>query len=138
MSWVAVGVAAAGLIKSYAVDKPKEERQRKLAAETQALSPWTGLSAGPIQEADPLGQTMQYGMAGYGMKQNIADHDQQSKLTDSQITKNNAMSESLSGKPVATPATTDGSIFQNNSYQGQSGVMGNQPRKSPWMLYSSI
>jgi hypothetical protein len=71
MSWVAVGIGAAvGLTKAYAVDAPKEARQRKLAAATQRYSPWTGLKAGSVQEADPFGSTLQGGMAGatYGVQ----------------------------------------------------------------------
>ena len=56
--------AGIGLLKSQTVDKDREKRQRKLAAETQRYSPWTGLKAGPIQEADPFGSALQYGGAG--------------------------------------------------------------------------
>lgn len=56
--------AGAGLLKSKLVDAPREERERELAAKTQLYSPWTGLKANPIQEADPLGSAMQGGIAG--------------------------------------------------------------------------
>lgn len=59
--------AGIGLLKSQTVDKDKEKRQRKLAAATQRYSPWTGLQAGPIQEADPFGSALQYGAAGAQM-----------------------------------------------------------------------
>jgi hypothetical protein len=52
------------VLKSEAIDKPKEARQRKLAAATQRYSPWTGLKANPIQEADTFGSALQGGMAG--------------------------------------------------------------------------
>lgn len=65
---LAIG-AALGLTKHFAVDAPRERRQRKLAAETQRLSPWTGLSAGPIQEPDLLGSVISSGLTG----QQIAD-----------------------------------------------------------------
>ena len=65
MALTGLAIAAAiGLAKSEFVDKPKEQRQRKLAAETQRLSPWTGLQAGQIQEADPVGTAMQFGATG--------------------------------------------------------------------------
>lgn len=67
MSWVAVGMTVFGAVKSEAIDKPKEKRQRELAAKTQELSPWTGMKAGAIQEADTLGTAMQYGATGLSM-----------------------------------------------------------------------
>lgn len=57
-------MALAGLAKGMTVDRAKEDRQRKLAAETQRLSPWTGMQAGPIQEADPLGSAIAFGATG--------------------------------------------------------------------------
>jgi hypothetical protein len=63
----------AGLAKSEIIDKPKAERQRKLAAETQRWSPWTGLKAGAIQEADPFGTALQFGSTGAMMGANTAN-----------------------------------------------------------------
>lgn len=48
-----------GALKSQTIDKKKEKAQRELAARTQELSPWTGMSAGPIEEADLFGSAMQ-------------------------------------------------------------------------------
>jgi hypothetical protein len=62
-----------GLGKSILIDKPKEERQRKLAAETQRYSPWTGLKAGGIQEADPFGSALSMGTSGAMMAQGNLD-----------------------------------------------------------------
>jgi hypothetical protein len=64
---LAIG-ALVGLAKSKMVDEPKEERQRQLAAATQRFSPWTGLQAGKIEEADPFGNAMNYGAMGAGMQ----------------------------------------------------------------------
>ena len=48
-----------GLGKAALIDRPREQRQRELAA-TQALySPWTGITPQPIQEADPIGSAIQ-------------------------------------------------------------------------------
>lgn len=70
MSWIAAAIGAGvGLTKAIAIDKPKENRQRKLAAETIRYSPWTHMQAGPIQEADPLGSTLAFGMTGAQMQQ---------------------------------------------------------------------
>lgn len=54
----------AGLLKSELVDRPQADRQRKLAATTAALSPWTGMTPTMPQEANPLGSIMQGGLAG--------------------------------------------------------------------------
>lgn len=68
MALTGLAIAAAlALAKDQMVDKPKEARQRKLAASTQRLSPWTGLQAQPIQEHDTLGTMMQYGATGAAM-----------------------------------------------------------------------
>lgn len=64
-----------GLLKSIGPDKWKEDRQRKLAADTQRYSPWTGLSAQPIEEADPLGATVQGGLSGFSLGQNMKAAD---------------------------------------------------------------
>jgi hypothetical protein len=66
---LAIG-AGVGLLKSQTVDKDKEKRQRALAAETQRYSPWTGLHADPIQQADPFGSALQFGATGAALGQN--------------------------------------------------------------------
>lgn len=57
-------LAGTGLLKSLTLDKAKEDRQRKLAAETARYSPWTGMQPGQIQEADPFGSALQFGTTG--------------------------------------------------------------------------
>lgn len=72
MPWTGLAIGAGlGLLKSETVDKDREERQRRLAAETQRYSPWTGLQAGPIQESDMLGNMLQYGGTGASMQQGV-------------------------------------------------------------------
>lgn len=53
-----------GLAKSQLIDAPKAKKQRELAAKTQELSPWTGMQANKIQEADPFGDALKYGATG--------------------------------------------------------------------------
>lgn len=47
-----------GFLKSMTIDKPKEDRQRRVAAETAKYSPWTGMAPGKIEEADPFGSAI--------------------------------------------------------------------------------
>jgi hypothetical protein len=82
--WLGIG-AGVGLLKSQIVDRPKEERQRKLAAETQRYSPWTGLQAQQVQEADPLGNAMQFGVNSGMMGQGIKNQEGAEKLRDAQV-----------------------------------------------------
>jgi hypothetical protein len=54
MAWVTVGMAVAGAIAGKAKNDAAQSREnsdRKLAAETQRYSPWTGMQAGPISHA---------------------------------------------------------------------------------------
>lgn len=82
----------AGLVKGLTADRWKEDRDRWLASQTQRYSPWTGLRAGPIQEADPLGNTLQGGVSGYAQGQNIQNADAGRKLMDAQTRYYNALS----------------------------------------------
>ncbi len=80
MSWVLVAAGAGagvGVGKSELVDRPREERQRKLAAQTQRYSPWTGLQAQPIQEAKPFDSALQYGGTGAMMASGINNQQAQ-------------------------------------------------------------
>jgi hypothetical protein len=71
--WAAM--ALAGAAKAELVDRPKEKRQRDLAVATTKYSPWTGLKAGPIQEADPFGSALNWGTTGAIMKNNMDMND---------------------------------------------------------------
>ncbi len=98
MSWLAVGIGAgAGLLKSQVVDRPKEKRQRHLAAETQRYSPWTGMQAGPIQEADPFGSMLQGGMTGATIQQGLGQQKLQNGLITAQTDALNNWSQAGGG-----------------------------------------
>jgi len=58
-----------GILKSELIDRPKEMREREIAATTAALSPWTGLKAGPVKEASWSDAAMQGGLTGAQMDQ---------------------------------------------------------------------
>lgn len=76
MSWIMVGSAVvggvAGKMKNDAA-KSQANSQRKLAAETQRYSPWTGLQAQPIQEAgSTFGDVVGGALGGASMGQGLA------------------------------------------------------------------
>lgn len=60
-------MGAVGAAKSEVIDRPKENRARKLKAETQRYSPWTGLKGEEVKEADPFGSALQFGASGASM-----------------------------------------------------------------------
>jgi hypothetical protein len=64
-------VGGAGLLKSELLDRPREERQRELAATTARWSPWTGMAPNAIQGADPFGSALEGATAGAMMGQQI-------------------------------------------------------------------
>lgn len=63
--------AGVGLLKGGVLDKNKEKRQRKQEAEIARYSPWTGMQAQRVQEADPLGSAMQGAMGGAMLGQGL-------------------------------------------------------------------
>jgi hypothetical protein len=90
MSWVTVGVAAAGALAGKAKNdraRQVETADRNLAAETQRYSPWTGISAGPIRHANSqfgdvfsggvqgamMGNSVKNGMQGMKNPNNLFD-----------------------------------------------------------------
>lgn len=81
--WAAL--MAAGVAKSELIDRPKEKRQRTLAAETQRNSPWTGMQANDVQEADPFGSALQGGAMGLTMGQSMDNADQAKELQKAQV-----------------------------------------------------
>jgi phosphoribosyl-dephospho-CoA transferase len=74
LAMAAIG-AALGAAKNEAVDRPRADKQRKLAAETARYSGWTGMTPGPIKESDPFGNVLSGGMTGLSMSQNMQNQD---------------------------------------------------------------
>ena len=74
-----------GLLKGLTVDRDKENRQRTLAAATQRYSPWTGLRAGPIEEADPFGKMLGGAGAGASFGQNYENAQAAKALQDQNL-----------------------------------------------------
>ena len=84
MAPLLVGLLA-GLAKSKMIDEPKQQQEAILAAQTQALSPWTQLQAAPVTQADPFGSALQGAMTGYSMDQNMEKQGQQQSMLDAQM-----------------------------------------------------
>lgn len=104
LALLAIG-AAAGLAKSELVDRPKEKKQRELAAATQRYSPWTGLQAQPIKEADPFGSALGLGAAGYQAGIELENQATNQKIADAMIA-NNMANSAASASPGYTPMPT--------------------------------
>lgn len=65
MPWLipmAIG-AGVGALKYGAIDAPRAKHSRELAAATALGSPWTGLQAGEVKEADLLSNMLGTGMS---------------------------------------------------------------------------
>jgi uncharacterized protein YfiM (DUF2279 family) len=81
--WQAMAAGAAlGLAKNALVDKPKEERQRALAAQTALYSPWTGMKPNEVQESDMFGNAMQGATSGAMLSQGQQQADMQQQMLD--------------------------------------------------------
>lgn len=61
---IAALMAAIVAAKSELIDRPKEQRQRKMEAAKARWSPWTGIAPDAIKEADPFGSALQGGLTG--------------------------------------------------------------------------
>lgn len=81
----------------------KENRDRKLASETQRYSPWTQLRAQPIEHANPAGDLAQ-GYAGYiGQQQNDEAAGLRKKLTEAQIRAIDRYNQPARRSPASEP-----------------------------------
>lgn len=69
---IAAIMGGAGLLKSEILDRPREEKQREMAAVTARWSPWTGMAPQGIREADPFGSALQGAAVGGMLGQNQA------------------------------------------------------------------
>jgi hypothetical protein len=136
-----IGVGG-GLLKSELVDRPKEERQRALAAETQRYSPWTGLQANKVQEADPFGSAMQFGTTGAMMGSGIQNMQSQNKLMDNMSKYYGNGGEGSVSNMTASAASADDSPSLGVDYKDQFKVdpsmsQYGSSQKSPWSVTSS-
>jgi hypothetical protein len=94
-------------------DMGKESRQRQLAASTQRYSPWTGLKANEIEEANPIG-TLAQGYGAYlGQTQNNDSNALKKQLMQAQI---RAMDRGQSN-PYAQAQSAPQAYAQPGNYQ---------------------
>lgn len=112
MSWIGVGIGAgAGVLKAELVDQPKANKQLALAAATQKYAPWTGLSAQPVTQADPLGSAIQGGATGASLSQgaSTASAMQGLALAQTQLAQAKTNQMNLNGAaPIPTAPLPDG------------------------------
>jgi hypothetical protein len=112
LTLLAIGLGA-GLLKSEAIDRPAANRQRKLAAETQKYSPWTGLKAEEVKEPNAMGDMLTFGATGAQLGAGLQNAEASKGLMKAQ---QNWLSRG--GSPMYTAAT----------YAGPT------PRANPWRL----
>jgi hypothetical protein len=112
--------AGLGLLKTLAFDGPRERRQRKLAAETERLSPWTGLKPGSIQEADPLGTSIGFGLTGYQLGQG-------SKISE--------LNQKLLQKAIDAPNNPVAQVSAGGGMPMNFGGGGGGGGSNPWSLF---
>lgn len=110
-----------GLLKSLTLDRAKEDRQRKLAAETQRYSPWTGMQAQAIEEADPLGSTMQFGMTGASLGQGMENQAFQKQLQDRQMSFWEKMANGNGGSMASGMAAGPSRLLNSHPWLGMAG-----------------
>lgn len=100
-------MGGAGLAKGELIDKPREQRQRKMEAEIQRWSPWTGMGAKPVQQADPFASAMQGGMSGAmlgGALQNSAGPAAAAETNSMAAASDQVPMASAQNAPVPAPA----------------------------------
>ncbi len=84
MDPVSIGMLVmGGLSMMHNLDK--EKRDRQLAAATQRYSPWTGVRAQPVEDANPYGDMAQAGAGAMAYEQNKEASDLRKQLTAAQI-----------------------------------------------------
>lgn len=89
----------------------KEQRDRKLSATTQRYSPWTGLRAQPIEQANPYGDLAQTGAGVLGYQQAQEAAGLRKQLTEAQI-----KALGRGGNPYASQRSPVGGMWPMGDY----------------------
>lgn len=128
-------MAGINAIKSEAVDRPAEQRKRKLRAEEIRYSPYSGIKnftdVGPT--ADTLGATLGGAAQGLGLGQDLEKAEKEQEMRD-------AMLAALKGADVNTVGPTNYNAWlQSQNVQSQPATRGflngNQPPPDMWNSY---
>lgn len=98
---IGAGIGAAGGILKSILGADKEKRDRQLAADTQRLSPWTGMQAGPIAQNDVMGNILQGGVGGAMQQQAFGNAGQGGPKFD--VKTGMSLFDPQTGKPYTNP-----------------------------------
>lgn len=136
---LAIG-AGLGAVKHYGIDRPQEERERKLAAATQRLSPWTGLQAGPISHPDLLGSMLNFGLTSHQIDKELgkgADKDVNPILLSKTLNPNAVQYPAIGGGAPGgpNPFSSLGAAPPAVTTMGPVGVPAYQPGPYSGMQY---
>lgn len=128
MALIGLAIAAAiGLAKNEFVDKPQEQRKRKLAGATERNSWLTGQHAQPVQESNALGTMMQYGATGAQMGQGMENAQSENNLNDAYARRLDSGGSTLGyAKPQST-MNTDVSGAPKQQYDSTSPWSNSNP-----------
>ena len=85
--------AGIGLAKNEIVDKPREKRERELAAKTAMYSPWTGMTPNAVKESDAFGTALQGGLAGFQLGQGAQTQNMQNQYMQNMMGPSMPMSQ---------------------------------------------
>jgi hypothetical protein len=121
--------AGVGFLKGLTIDRNREKRDRKLAAETQRMSPWTGLRANAIREADPFGSALAFGLTGHqigrGANSDALNRQMAEKyLATGQAPGMSAAAPMPMAAPMRAPSVGGGSPWWNQDPYGSMNYWG--------------
>ena len=118
--------AGAGLLKSVAVDAPREGRDRKLQAARIRYSPFKAVPLNQIRESDPFGSALSFGATGASLGSNISAAKGQ-EATNAAVLKNLDAQTEYYKNVGWTPSTDQVQMLQNQE-------MLNRQRPNPFNL----
>lgn len=142
MALTGLAIAAAlALAKDQFIDQPAAKRKRKLAAETERNSPWTGLHAGQVDDPNTIGTMMQFGATGAqmgaGIKQSNADANLRNSMAENMGKTGEGGAGALGGGGMSDALGAQSDAF-SKSQQGSSWFYGNSPRPSAQPFNTTI
>lgn len=113
--WQALAAGAAlGLAKNALVDKPRQQREANLAAQTALYSPWTGMKPGEVHHADAFGNALQGATSGAMFAQAQQNADMNKELFDM---KKAQMQQGMGGQPNFYGGQASAVPFGGSPYQ---------------------